>query len=119
MATTFKRVKEILNTEMTAWRNAPANSKDKNVDLRKKHGNKFPLLDADFTADDLKNGVARGLPLIQPNVAGKDTNLVKVLSEGLPQSGVEQMPGGGNGPYIAPGQIQEIADWIDAGCPPI
>jgi hypothetical protein len=114
--TSFARVQAIFNDAMKTWRADPGNVADKDVDLVKKHRETtFPKLDGPFTADDLKNGMARGLPLITPNVPAVNTNLSKVLRGTL--AGIPQMPA--NGPYIPGAQIKEIEDWIDAGCPSV
>lgn len=117
MPTNFARVKQILNNEMTKWRGDPANSDDNAIDLVKVHHEPtFPRLDGDFTAADLIAGKARGRDLIQKGtdgkfVAGTESNLYRVLKAGLP--GIERMPGGGAGPYIADSELAEIAEWID------
>jgi hypothetical protein len=114
--TTFARVQAILNGAMSTWRADPGNTPDKDVKLVTKHREPtFPNLDGNFTADDLKNGRARGLPLITAGTPGANTNLIKALRGTL--AAVPQMPAGG--PYIPDPQIQEIQDWIDAGCPPV
>jgi hypothetical protein len=71
------------------------------------------------TADELKSSVARGLPLIQPDVIGQtpkkgaSANLVLALKGMLPD-GYPRMPLGG--PYRTDAEIQVIIDWIDGGC---
>src|SRR5579863_9942820 len=95
--TTFARVQTIFNSAMSTWRNDPANAGGKAAVLTTVHKETtFPNLDDKFTADDLKNGKARGLPLITPGLAGADTNLIKVLRGTL--VGIDQMPY--KGPYI-------------------
>jgi hypothetical protein len=70
------------------------------------------------TALELKNSVARGLPLIQPGVIGQNpplgatANLVVALKTGV--AGYPRMPK--DGPYRTDAEIQMIIDWIDGGC---
>jgi hypothetical protein len=114
----FDRVKTILKDAITAWKN-----QNGDPDLTV-HGTHFPALDVDFTLDDLKNGIAKGRPLIQPEVIGQtpprgsEANLVKVLLGPLPPppANAPQMPF--KGPFINPAQVKEIQDWIDGGCLP-
>jgi hypothetical protein len=115
----FDRVKTILQDAITAWKNENGEPPDLTV-----HGTHFPALDGDFTLDDLKNGIAKGRPLIQPDVIGQnpprgsEANLVKILRGSLPPppAPAPQMPFGG--PFISSGLVDEIQDWIDAGCLP-
>jgi hypothetical protein len=79
------------------------------------------------TSAQLKAAVARGQPLIQPNIIGqaglgKTANLVIDLTTGG-VNGFPAMPFGGldsmNGLYlnINSSQIQTIIAWIESGCP--
>jgi len=71
------------------------------------------------TADQLRKAWGKGVQLIQPEVVGKNpkmgqkANLVVDLKTGL--NGRPRMPMGG--PYLTDAEIQQIIDWIDAGCP--
>jgi hypothetical protein len=88
-------------------------------DLVGKHGNQLPghIFGWD-TKEQLATSQGRGLQLIVPGKAGKDTNLVKALTTGV--GGYPQMPF--NGPYLTdttrfPGQLDYIIKWIDEGMP--
>jgi hypothetical protein len=110
--THWPHVKQILDGLIADW--TAANGTAPN--LRGKHN------DPNFgwaTKDQLKNSKGRGFQLIQPGVAGKDTNLVKALTTGV--GGFPQMPDGG--PYLTDpdpkykGQLDYIIKWIDEGMP--
>jgi hypothetical protein len=106
----FKRVKQILDDAITTWQNAPGN--DNPADLSG-HGPSF----AWATKANLLAAVGHGRRLIQTDVIGNhkgsQANLIIDIRTGFPGAG--RMPLGG--PYIPNDQIQEIEDWIDAGCP--
>lgn len=107
----FSRVKEILDQAITAWQNAPGRGKPPNLT---NHGSTF----AWSTKATLLEATGHTRRLIQPEVIGNgkgsEANLIIDLRTGFagPRS---RMPEGG--PYIPDPQIQEIEDWINAGCP--
>ena len=110
----FQRVKDILTDSIAAWKLRTGTNPDLST-----HGPTFPSLDGTYTKADLLNAVARGRRLIQPEVIGNgrgsEANLVLVLRSGIPAPRpVRQMPSGG--PTLATPLIQEIEDWINAGC---
>src|SRR5712691_4795547 len=111
----FQRVKEILASSVTAWKQRTGTNPDLGT-----HGPAFPPLDGNYAKADLLNATARGRRLIQPEVIGngrgREANLVLVLRNGIaaPRP-VRQMPNGG--PFLAAPLIQAIEDWINAGCP--
>ena len=114
----WDRVKEILDSLMDRWRQAkPGVSTEisnDNDDILAIHGGNFGW----YTTTDLAKSTAFGLRLIETNKVGNgrgfETNLVKVLKEGIPQE-APQMPKGG--PYLRKIEIAEIAHWIDSGMP--
>jgi len=107
----FARVKEILNQAIVAWPKAPGRTGPPNLSG---HGSTFSW----STKAALLEAVGHGRRLIQPEVIGNgkgnQANLIIDLRTGFagPRS---RMPEGG--PYIPDPQIQEIEDWINAGCP--
>jgi hypothetical protein len=111
----FARVKEILAQAVAAWKQRTGTNPDLGT-----HGSAFPPLDGNYVKADLLNATARGRRLIQPEVVGNarghEANLVVVLRSGIPAPRpVRQMPSGG--PFLAAPLVQEIEDWINAGCP--
>jgi len=106
----FARVKEILDQAIAAWQAAPGRGA---VNLSG-HGSTFSWT----SKPALMEAVGHGRRLIQPEVVGNgkgsQANLIIDLRTGFagPKS---RMPDGG--PYIPDPQIQEIEDWINAGCP--
>ena len=112
----WDRVKEILDGLMARWRQANPGlpSEISNDDILAIHGENFGW----NTATELTKSTAFGLRLIEPNKVGNgrgfETNLVKVLNEGIPQV-APQMPKGG--PHLPKVEIAEIAHWIDSGMP--
>ena len=118
MATTFKEVRDILNKIVENWsagNGAPA-------DLLGAHGQTFKW----GTAEELRNAVARGKPLIQPESMaaglGRTANLVVALTEGV--APFPRMPIGGldssSGTYLAidSEEVKTIISWIEEGCVP-
>ena len=112
----WERVKEILDSLIEHWRQENPNlpTEVSNEDILAIHGENFGW----NTAAELAKSTAFGRRLIEPNKVGNgqgfDTNLVKVLKEGIPQV-APQMPKGG--PYLLRIEIAEIAHWIDSGMP--
>ena len=111
----FVRVKEILAQSIASWKQRTGTNPDLET-----HGPAFPPLDGSYAKADLLIATARGRRLIQPEVIGngrgREANLVVVLRSGIPAPRpVRQMPNGG--PFLAAPLIQEIEDWINAGCP--
>jgi hypothetical protein len=104
----FARVKDILDSGVRAWEAA----KGCPADLLG-HGLHFCWK----TKQELLASVGHGKKLIQPEVIGKGcaerANLIIALRAGFANAG--RMPLGG--PYISTSSIQEIEDWINAGCP--
>lgn len=103
----FARVKQILDGAITTWQNANGAA-----DLSG-HGPTFSWA----TKVALLAAVGHGKQLIQPEVIGNNkgnqANLIIDLRAGFPADG--RMPLGG--PFVPDAQIQEIEDWINAGCP--
>lgn len=103
----FPRVKKILEDGMAAWV-----AKNGDADLSG-HGETFSWA----TKAELLAAMGHGKRLIQPELVGVDgtrTNLVLDLAKGI-SSPALRMPKGG--PFIPDGQVQEIVDWINQGCP--
>ena len=113
---TWARVKEILDNAMSSWRQKnPIFPQEVSDDqILSIHGEIFGW----NTATELAQSKAFGLRLIEPSLVGNgrgfETNLVKVLREGIPQV-APQMPKGG--PELPKLEIAEIAHWIDSGMP--
>jgi hypothetical protein len=107
----FDRVKEILDQGIATWQSFPGN--DNPADLSA-HGSTFSW----ETKAELLAAVGHGKQLILPeligNGKGSQANLVVDLRSGITGPG-SRMPLGG--PFIPDTEIQEIEDWIDAGCP--
>ncbi len=115
--TVFKDVQDLLNAQIDAWTKKWGRAPN----LVGRHG------DASFKWDTLVNlkaakVVKRGVsyPLIdvtkigQPGEAAK-MNLIIALANPTGVNNFGQMPD--QGPYVDPGKIKIISDWIDAGCP--
>jgi hypothetical protein len=102
----FVRVKQILDQAISDWRQVNGDP-----DLTG-HGATFSW----DTKAQLLSAVGHGKRLIQPEVIGNNqgskANLIVDLRTGF--NGM-RMPRGG--PFLADALIQEIVDWIDAGCP--
>ena len=107
----FIRVKEILDQGIAAWTNDPSNGTPPDLSG---HGATFSWA----TKAALLAAVGHGSRLIQPEVIGNgnggQANLIIDLRTGKSGS-ASRMPEGG--PFIPDSQIQEIEDWINAGCP--
>jgi hypothetical protein len=107
----FDRVRQILDQGIATWQTAPGN--DNPADLSG-HGSTFSWA----TKAALLAAVGHGNRLIQPGVIGNgkgnQANLIIDLRTGL-SGPASRMPQGG--PFIPDPQIQEIEDWINAGCP--
>ena len=107
----FARVKQILDDAITNWQNDPNNGGP--ADLSG-HGASFSWT----TKATLLNAVGHNKRLIQPemigNGQGATTNLVVDLRTGI-NTPAMRMPLGG--PFVPDAQIQEIEDWVNAGCP--
>lgn len=104
----FQRVKQILDDSVNAWTAAAGQPPDFSL-----HGPSFNW----STKANLLAAVGHGFRLIQPEVIGNgngaSANLILDLRTGV--GGNPQMPK--DGPFIPDSQIQEIVDWINAGCP--
>jgi hypothetical protein len=104
----FSRVQAILNGAVQGWETRTGHPAQ-----LFRHGTAFGWR----TRDELLQSSARGVRLItDENIAqqtGDAANLVVALRTGVP--GFPRMPFGG--PFLPPEQIQEIADWINAGAP--
>ncbi len=61
----------------------------------------------------LANDFSMGRKFIEPDVPAEETSLVIALRRGF--GSIPKMPM--NGPFLKEEEIQEIADWIDAGMP--
>jgi hypothetical protein len=108
---TFKIVKDLLDKSLADW----AADNGAQPDLSRHASTGHPQM-VWYTAGDLRAAWGKGMPLIQPDVVGKkrgnEANLVLALRTGV--AGKPRMPLGG--PYLTDPEIQEIVDWIDAGC---
>lgn len=109
---TFARVKAILDKALTDWETdngAPPDLSGHDI------AGHPPMRWT--TAAELRAAWGKNVQLIQPGVVGNghgaEANLIVDLKTGL--NGKPRMPIGG--PYVADAEIQEIVDWIDAGCP--
>ena len=104
----FDRVKQILDAGMAAWEAANGTADLSN------HGATFSWA----TKAALLAAVGHGKRLIQPEVIGNkkgnQANLIVDLRTGI-DSPALRMPRGG--PFLAESDVQEIEDWINAGCP--
>lgn len=109
---TFARVKQILDKSLADWEAEHGQAPD--LDGHNKAGHP-PMNWA--TANDLRIAWGKGMPLIQPEIVGNgrgnEANLVVDLRTGIGTK--PRMPR--NGPFLDDPEIQEIVDWIDAGCP--
>jgi hypothetical protein len=105
--TSFKTVQKYLNDIIDAW--TKQNGGDP-PDLPSVHKN--PTMGWD-TKQQLANSNPFGKQLIAPGVKGKDSNLYKALTTGVP--GFPRMPMGG--PFMTEEQTDYIAKWIDEGIP--
>jgi hypothetical protein len=107
----FMRVKKILDQGIATWEGALGN--DNPADLSG-HGNSFSWA----TKVALLAAVGHGKRLIQPEVIGNgkgnQANLIVDLRTGI-NGPASRMPH--RGPFIPDAQIQEIEDWVNAGCP--
>ena len=69
------------------------------------------------TKEELAESNPYGKQLIESDKVGNDraeeTNLIRILRG--PIGGFRRMPS--RGPYLAPNEISEIAQWINAGMP--
>ena len=105
----FARVKQILDGSVAGWAAANGGAAPK---LTQRH--QSPAFGW-ATKPQLLAATALDFRLIEPGVAGKDTNLVKALRDDDGVDGNGRMPAGG--PFLPPDQIGEIVAWIDAGTP--
>lgn len=109
---TFARVKAILDKALADW----AADNGTAPDLSHHNSVGHPPMTWS-TAAELRGAWGKNVQLIQPEIVGNgrggEANLVVDLKTGL--NGKPRMPIGG--PYVADAEIQEIVDWIDAGCP--
>ena len=107
----FGRVKEILDQGIATWQSSPRNNRAADLAV---HGTTFSWA----TKPALLAAVGHGRRLVQPEVIGNgkgsESNLIIDLRTGV-AGPATRMPHGG--PYIPDAQIQEIEDWINAGCP--
>lgn len=104
----FSAVRKVLDASIAAWTAHHGGAPD------------FSGHGADFgwqTADQLRNSRPRGQQLITDDLVGvgraDETNLIKVLTTGLPGLG-PRMPK--NGPYLSTAEVGLIRKWIDDGC---
>jgi anaerobic selenocysteine-containing dehydrogenase len=104
----FERVKEILDAAIGGWKQRAG--RDPNLTM---HGNPFGWA----TKAELLASAAFGRKLIEENQIGNgngaETELIAALKTG--SAPFSRMPSGG--PFVSDAEIQEIVDWIDAGCP--
>jgi hypothetical protein len=107
----FARIKAILDQGIATWERRPGNHVPANLSV---HGATFSWV----TKSALLAAEGHGRRLIAPEVIGNGKGAEAVLVIDL-RTGVAgpatRMPHGG--PYLPDSQIQEIEDWINAGCP--
>jgi hypothetical protein len=103
----FQRIKQILDNGMSIW------TAQNGMPDFSGHGPTFSW----NSKAELLAAFGHGVQLIQPGVIGNgngaQANLVVDLRTGVNK--MPRMPKGG--PFISDPEIQEIQDWIDAGCP--
>lgn len=108
---TFTRVKTILDKALSDWETANGGPPDLSG-----HNNAGQPPMTWTNAAELRAAWGKNVQLIQPEVVGNgrgaDANIIIDLKKGL--NGKPRMPIGG--PYLTDAEIQEIVDWIDAGC---
>jgi len=116
--TVFSDVQKLLNAQIAAW---STKNNGRIPDLTRRHG------DVSFKWDTLTNLKAARVvkhgtiyPLIDITKIGQKgegakMNLVIALTNSTGVDNWGQMPD--QGPFMDPGKIKQIADWIDAGCP--
>lgn len=107
----FARVREILDNSIQNW--IKDQQREPHLDV---HGPKFHW----NTREELLKAVVEigdGYPLIDPQLIGNGRAEETFLIQYLRHDGemFVRMPSGG--PYLPDEQIDEIARWIDAGCP--
>ena len=105
----FSKVKKILDDIIADW----TADRSRSPNLVSVHQDvQFGWADR----DQLRDGVARGRPLIAPEMIGnnraEETNLIRILRGRLNQ--FPRMPH--NGPYVTNTNIDFVASWIDHGC---
>ncbi len=101
-AVTWERVRELLDGIMARW--------------ERKEGRKgLPGIHAYewATPRELADDMSMGAKFIEPGVPAEETALIVSLRQGF--GSIPRMPMGG--PFLKPGEIDEIARWIDAGMP--
>jgi len=105
----WPRVKQILDKSLEQWKQA---------------NNRPPAMKAAHdghigweTKEELAESKPYGKQLIEADKVGngkaEETYLIRILRG--PIGGFRRMPS--RGPYVSPGEIAEIADWINAGMP--
>lgn len=110
----FARVKQILDGALTTWR-----EDQQRIPHTKVHGPNFRW----NTRDELVNAAVElgdlRIPFIDPEMIGNGRAEETQLIIHLRRDGdmFVRMPSGG--PYLPDAQIDEIARWIDAGCPEV
>jgi hypothetical protein len=105
----WPRIQEILNNALERWKEQ--NGRD--AKMRSAHEGHIGWQ----TKEELASAAPYDKQLIEPDKIGNshasETNLVRILRG--PIGGYRRMPSGG--PYLSPGEILEIARWIDDGMP--
>jgi hypothetical protein len=107
----FARVKAILDQAIATWQTSAGNHNPANLSV---HGSSFSWA----TKSALLAAEGHGRRLIDPSVIGvaKGNQAILVIDLRTGVAGpATRMPHGG--PYVPDAQIQEIEDWINAGCP--
>ena len=107
MATSFKTVKQYLDDIIAEWTKENGGTPPDLPDVHNDPGMGWD------TKQQLANSKPFGKQLIAPGVKGKDSNLYKALTTGVP--GFPRMPMGG--PFMPAEQTDYIANWIDEGMP--
>jgi len=105
----WPRVKEILDTAIERWQ------------AERGREPKMKAVHEGFvgwgTREELAASNSYDLRLVDPELVGNgrahETNLIKILTRNI--GGYRRMPSGG--PYLSAAEIEEIAQWIDAGMP--
>jgi hypothetical protein len=107
--TGWPRVKEILDQALERWKTE--NSRDPKM----KGAHDGPI--GWSTKEELLESRPYDLLLVEPEKVGngraEETNLIKILRRNI--GGYRRMPS--RGPYLSNSEIEELAQWIDAGLP--
>lgn len=98
----WPRVKELLDGSMARW-------------IERWGREPYPGIHEYYweTPQELAEAVLSGMRAIEPGIPARETHLVRSLARGV--GGFGKMPL--NGPFLSRAEVDEIAEWIDAGMP--